>query len=1422
MTAPPDLFTLALQYQQAGNQEQAEAACRRILEDDPANANALNLLGMLAHQAGHNDLAIDYLRRAIAANPRDGMFHYNLGVAYQMLDRAAEAIASYQEALRLEPNHADAHNNLGHVFLKQGNRDDARACFERGVRLRPESAEAQNNLGIFLRDEKKLDQALTCFRQAAQLAPDRPDFHSNLANLLTQQGLPEEALAHYQQALRLQPAEAAHHSNLGNVLVLLGRPEEAEASCREALRLKPDLANAMHNLAITRSLQGCLDEAIALNAEALRLDSGHAGAHNCEALWSLQKGDFERGWREYRWRWDIPNAFPRDFREPLWDGSPLTGRTILLHAEQGLGDSIQFIRYAPLVKERGGTVIVEAQIARLVQLLRGCPGIDQVVARGADLPKFDVHSPLLELPRIFQTTLANIPSQVPYLFAEPSLIEYWRRELGEGGALKIGIAWQGNAHFPGDRLRSIPLGEFAPLARHEGIRLFSLQQSDGRDQLAAVRGDFHMNDLGGRLDASAAFLDTAAVMANLDLVITSDTAIAHLAGALGAPVWVALGAGADWRWLENREDSPWYPTMRLFRQQRLHCWKDVFERMADGLPARSSSPSPAAVANMWSLALAHFQVRCFPEAEQACRQLLDVEPCHADAVNLLGMLRHQAGDNELACERLRHAIRLSPNNAGFRYNLGVALHVLGRLDDAAASYREAVQRQPDHPDAHHNLGMLLRQQGQLDDALGHFRAAIKARPDHAEAHHNLGLTLIGLGKLDEAVDRFHTAIRARPDHTQALHNLGLALVGLGKFDEALARFDRVLASSPNEAETRFCRSLILLLKGDFADGWTEYEWRWQSRNAPPRRPPQPLWDGSPLAGKTILLYAEQGLGDTLQFVRYVPLVKQRGGTVVVECQAALVPLLSRCPGIDRVVAAGEPLPPIDVQAPLLSLPRVFHTDLSNVPAEVPYVQVDAKHAEYWREKLLAISVRQNADPALPRHDRSPGSPFKVGIAWQGDANFLWDRWRSIPLTFFGPLTSIPGIQLISLQVGKGREQLAEVKNRFPVIDLGEQIDQQAGAFMDTAAIMKNLDLVIASDSALAHLAGALGVSVWVPLSFSPDWRWLMERADSPWYPTMRLFRQARLGDWEELFQRIVAEVREKLFQRIAGELRRFLGLPSNTGPITVEIAPGRRPATICILTYGDYLPYFRRCLDSVLEHTPLDQIELRLGFNDAPASFDWARGRLGGGNVPHETAILPGDIQRTTFTSPEGMTVYLWNSPVNLYKEPMARLMYHDVPLDTEYAVWFDDDSYVEAGWWEALCKILKQNIDYIGQSWWADYFPGQLTMIKAQPWYRAVPIETRKGNPGVHFMTGGFMAVRSRRIREANFPDTSFAWKNDTLKQYGGDTLLGEIARQLGWSRAVHDLQIKVNLDLQGNHPAPRRGGAGRQFGSDVDALLS
>jgi tetratricopeptide (TPR) repeat protein len=585
----------------------------------------LRLQGKLAEAATS-------LQEALRLRPDFAEAHVNLGRAFAEQGRADEAQACFLESLRLQPDRGDAHNHLGLLFLRQGQFDPARECFEQALCCDPADADAHNNLGAVLREQAQLDEAAACFHRVLALLPDHAGahnnlgrvcedrgrleeaaaryrlalchqpgnaaFHNNLGNALIRLSRPDEALLCYQQAMRLQPAEPVYHSNLANALTLAGRPEEAEVCCRQALRLRPAFADARHNLAITLAAQGKFAEALTHNEEALRLEPEHPGVRNCRALWWLQHGDFARGWPEYEWRWAIHGVTRRTFREPLWDGSPLRGRTILLYAEQALGDAIQFIRYAPLVKERGGTVVVECQPA-LAPLLAGCPGIDRLVPRGSSLPSFDVQAALLSLPRLFGTTLETVPANVPYLFVRPDLVAAWHRELAAEPAFKVGIAWQGSPTFAGDRMRSAPLRHFAPLAGVEGVRLLSLQKGPAREQICSVARQFAVTDLGSTLDeTSGAFVDTAAVIKNLDFVVTTDTSIAHLAGALGVPVWVALSVGPDWRWLLGREDSPWYPSMRLFRQSRPHDWDEVFERMAAelrttlGLPGSGPAPPP--------------------------------------------------------------------------------------------------------------------------------------------------------------------------------------------------------------------------------------------------------------------------------------------------------------------------------------------------------------------------------------------------------------------------------------------------------------------------------------------------------------------------------------------------------------------------------------------------------------------------------------------------------------------------------------------------------------------------------------------------------------------------------------------------------------------------------------------------------------
>jgi tetratricopeptide (TPR) repeat protein len=608
---------LGVSYQALGRLDEAAACWRRAIELQPDYAEAHGNLGNLLREQGHTDQALVCYRRALQLRPDYAQAHYNYGTAVSDQGDLAEAVACFRRALSLRPDYAEAHNSLGFALRRQGRLDEAASCYQRALELNPGFAEAHNNLGSLWQIQGKFPEAVACYQRARELKPDFAQAHSNLGNALREQGKLHEAVACCRRALELDPqfAGACHNLavalscqgqfaeatgcyrrvcdlnpvsaearlNLGNALRMEGKLEEAAACFHRAMELKPGYADVHDALGNVLQDQGRLDDAAACYRRAIELEADHAEAHfDLSQIWLL-RGQFAQGWPEYHWRWRTKTFGRLPFRQPWWDGGSLEGRTIFLHAEQGFGDTIQFIRYASMVKQRGARVVVQCQ-RPLLRLLASCPGIDALTGAGDPLPEFDVHAPLLSLPGILQTSLDNVPATVPYLFPPPALVDQWREELGRLGGLKVGIGWQGRTSYAGDCWRSIPLRCFAPLAEMTGVRLVSLQKKAGRDQLAEVADHFRIVDFADRMDEAAGpFMDTAALMTQLDLVITSDTAVAHLAGALGVPVWVALSLSPEWRWLLDRSDSPWYPTMRLFRQKKLGDWTGVFEEIRGAL-----------------------------------------------------------------------------------------------------------------------------------------------------------------------------------------------------------------------------------------------------------------------------------------------------------------------------------------------------------------------------------------------------------------------------------------------------------------------------------------------------------------------------------------------------------------------------------------------------------------------------------------------------------------------------------------------------------------------------------------------------------------------------------------------------------------------------------------------------------------------
>jgi Flp pilus assembly protein TadD len=464
------------------------------------------------------------------------------GNAFAGRGELAQAIACFRTALVVEPDWPEALSNLGNALRELGDFEQAVAYLEQALRRRPEFPEALLNLGVALEEQGDLEDAGQRLRQAIRLRPGMAHAHSNLASLLHKQGRDEEALECLHEALRTDPNFAEAHHNLGVVLDSMGRPQDAIASYREALRRRPDYPDAH------------LDLGLAL----------------------LATGDFPAGWEEYEWRWRTRRSPRRHFLQPEWDGSALDGRVLLVHAEQGLGDTVQFLRYVPLVRDAAIVLEVPSQLAPLAE---GLPGVTAVVRAGSPLPHFDRHIPLLSLPRLFRTTVDAIPGRTPYLQPpDPARVVWWNRRMGCTAAFRIGLVWAGGAANSRNRTRSMHLADWAPLAAIPDISFFSLQKGAAAQELAPA--GLAITNV---LEATGDIRDTAAVIQNLDLVLSVDTLVAHLAGALAKPVWTLLSFAADWRWLRQREDCPWYPTMRLFRQNRAGDWQSALARVTDCL-----------------------------------------------------------------------------------------------------------------------------------------------------------------------------------------------------------------------------------------------------------------------------------------------------------------------------------------------------------------------------------------------------------------------------------------------------------------------------------------------------------------------------------------------------------------------------------------------------------------------------------------------------------------------------------------------------------------------------------------------------------------------------------------------------------------------------------------------------------------------
>ena len=573
-------FRQGLALHQEGRLAEAQEIYRQVLKIQPGHYDALHLLGVISYQTGNLVRAAELIGRAIELNPSNAAACINHGLALQGLKRPAEALDSYDRALRLKPDYAEAYSNRGNALKDLKRLDEALDSYDRALELKPDFAEAYNNRGFALQELERLDEALDSYDRALELKPDYAEACSNRGNALQALERPDEALESYDRALQLNPDDAEAYYNRGLVLQELKRLDEALESYDRALELKPDYVEAYSNRGLALKALKRLDEALESYDRALKLKPDFADGHLNLSLCRLLMGEFARGWEGFEWRWqsaqiDRQLGGKRIFMQPLWLGAEsLQGKTILLHSDQGLGDALQFCRYARLVSDLGARVIMEVP-EPLMALLSSLAGVAQLVGKGSALPAFDYHCPLLSLPLAFKTDLNTVPSCNSYIASDPSKVADWRAKLGERTKPRIGLVWRGSAMHKNDRNRSIALGEIVKHLPRQ-FQYVSLQKdvTDADRETLVSRTD--ILHFGEQLND---FTDTAALCELTDVVVSVDTSVAHLTGAMGKPVWILLPFIPDWRWLLDREDSVWYPSARLFRQDTAGDWAGVIDKV---------------------------------------------------------------------------------------------------------------------------------------------------------------------------------------------------------------------------------------------------------------------------------------------------------------------------------------------------------------------------------------------------------------------------------------------------------------------------------------------------------------------------------------------------------------------------------------------------------------------------------------------------------------------------------------------------------------------------------------------------------------------------------------------------------------------------------------------------------------------------
>ncbi|HTC99624.1 MAG TPA: tetratricopeptide repeat protein [Bradyrhizobium sp.] len=1035
--------------------------------------------GHALKREGRIEEAFQAFNRAVELDVDSAEAWKSLAQILADLNRHHEAALSFQHVLKLDPSDADAAYRAGLSLFKTGKKEEALALLDHSNQLRPDQASTLQVRGLALQELARLEEALAEMRRAHALDPARADICNDVGVILLRLRRHEEALGWYDKAVALQPEFKLAHNNRGFVLSRLRR----------------------------------FDEAFAVYAALKAADPGNMEPDWSAALLHLILGNFEAGWAGREARWKVPSLpiASYNFPQAMWLGNePIAGKTILIYQDEGLGDVIQFVRYVPMVAALGARIILLVD-GPLVPLLSKLPEVAECIPRSNHRSvTFDTHCAISSLPLAFGTRLETVPADVPYLPPpDEAGIGAWEQRLGRHDRLRVGFVWSGNRKHMDNGNRALPLRALFPLLDCDA-QFVSLQKETSAEDQATLRERPDIVDLTIHLTD---FTETAALMSCLDLIITVDTSMAHLAGALARPTLIMLQHMPDWRWLLDRDDCPWYPTARLFRQTEPGNFVDVVGRVRHELVARVARWSRAKSLELVGLGTELKQQGRIEEAFRALDRAAALDVESAAAWKPLAQLYADIGRLQEASLSFQHVLKLDPSDADAAYQAGLLLLRSEKFEGALALLSIAKELRPDHAPTLQTraLALALQNPARLEEAAAEMAGAHALDPPNADICNSMGVFLRKLGRPEEALIWFDKALDQRPEFFAASNKKVSALVDLGRCDEALAICFEVMEAAPDNAEAEFNAGFLLLLKGNFEAGWARREARWRM---PPGRAPtkysfsQPPWLGKePVAGKTILIHQDEGLGDTIQFARYVPMLAALGARVVLIADGRLVPLLSKLPDVVACIPGeGTVTLAFDLHCGISSLPLAFGTTLDTIPAHVPYLPAPAAaRVQAWEQRL------------------GPHHRLRVGLVWSGNPQHGDDHKRSIPLRALSPLLGLDA-SFVSLQKDPRPTDRTTLSGQTGIVDLTVHLTD----FVETAALVSCLDLVITVDTSIAHLAGALACPTWIMLPHVPDWRWLLDREDSPWYPNAKLFRQDESCDYTPVIERVRAELSRRI------------------------------------------------------------------------------------------------------------------------------------------------------------------------------------------------------------------------------------------------------------------------------------------------------